>query len=171
MATNSTSIGPPGQRLLAHLEAAWNLARWLTLDDHDAHDVVQEAFLRALRFEGGPIADARAWLLTIVRNTCYTWLAKNKRDLGLSWDDDAPDLAAADSDPGGALIQCEDREQLRAALGHLPPIFREAIVLRELEGLSYKQISDVAGISIGTVMSRLSRGRRELKRALAKEFM
>ena len=155
--------------VLPHLDAAFNLARWLTRNPDDAADVVQESMLRALRgFSGYAGQDARAWLLTVVRNTCYTWLGKNRRG--------APDplpqasgdlLEAPPGDPAGMLVRAADVARLRQAIEALPVDFREAFVLRELEGLSYKEIAAVAGLPIGTVMSRLSRARQLLQKALA----
>jgi len=147
---------------LPHLPAAYNLARWLTRDDHDAEDVVQEAYLRAFRASGGfRGGDGRAWFLAIVRNTCLTWLRHNRPPKPTVRFDEArhgrPD-EAPEPHVGG--------EELRAALEELPQEFREAVVLRELEGLSYKEVAAVTGVPIGTVMSRLSRGRGLLRQAM-----
>jgi len=154
----------------AHLDAAYAFARWLTRDERNAEDVVQEACLRAFKsldgFHGG---NGRAWLLAIVRNTYYTWLKKRRVEaLSVSFDEDTMDggeLAALEA-PGSAvdaLLQQQDARRLvNAALEQLPEEFREVIVLRELEDLSYKEIAAIAGIPLGTVMSRLARGRKLL---------
>jgi RNA polymerase sigma-70 factor (ECF subfamily) len=150
---------------LPHLGAAYNLARWLVRNDEDAEDVVQEAYLRAFRFFSGYRGgDSRTWLLTIVRRTCYTWLQKNRaRELTDSIDD-APDEVAIDfSDPELLLLQSADTQMVREALSALPLEFREIVVMRELEQMSYKEIALVADLPIGTVMSRLARGRKRLK--------
>jgi RNA polymerase sigma-70 factor, ECF subfamily len=154
------------QLVLPHLDAAYNLARWLTGNDHDAEDIVQEAHLRAFRFVGGcRNSDARPWLLTIVRNTAFTWLKKNRPRSVVSIEDDE---FAQIEDPNAtaASFQRADRETLHAALASLPVAFREVLVLRELEGLSYKEIAEVADVPVGTVMSRLARARRQLQSAL-----
>jgi RNA polymerase sigma-70 factor (ECF subfamily) len=155
--------------ILPHLDAAYNLARWLTRNDHDAEDVVQEACLRAHQFFGGfHGADGRAWLLTVVRNTCYTWLDRNRpRTLATTFDEDKHSTADPGLSPPRLAEQGEYRELLRQALERLPPEYREVIVLRELEGLSYKDIAGIAGIPLGTVMSRLARARERLQQALA----
>jgi RNA polymerase sigma factor (sigma-70 family) len=159
------------QQALRHLDEAYSLARWLTRDRHDAEDVVQEACLRALRgFENFRGEDGRAWLLTIVRNTCYTWL-KRRRHTVSTVEVDA-DIAAVESDvpdPFAELTRNIDSQQLRAAIEELPIEFREAIVLKDLQGMSYRQISEIAAVPIGTVMSRLSRGRRRLATKLCAE--
>lgn len=155
--------------VLPLLPSAHNLARWLTRNEHDAEDVVQEAFLRAYRFfpsfRGG---DPRAWLLTIVRNACWTWLRVNRtREVATALEDaDEPaDIAASVEED---LVRSADGARLRRALDELPGEFREVIVLRELEELSYREIAEVAGIPVGTVMSRLARARRRLQSALAR---
>jgi RNA polymerase sigma-70 factor (ECF subfamily) len=160
--------------VLPHLDAAYTLARYLTRNDHDAQDVVQDASLRALRyfdgFRGGGSAEARAWLLTIVRNTAYTWRRRHRIDtLVTEFDEAQHSEQAADDHPEAALLAQDQRAALRRAIEELAPEFREVIVLRELEGLSYKEISDVAGVPVGTVMSRLSRARRRLEEALCAE--
>ena len=150
-----------------HLRTAYNLARWLTRRDADAQDVVQEALLRAFKsFAGYRGGDARAWLLAIVRNTCYNWLRKNRSHEALEQE---PDLALLkDTAPGPEMqAQAGARQALvRHALGQLPLEFREVLVLRELEGLSYKEIGEVAGLPIGTVMSRLARARDRMQAIL-----
>lgn len=157
---------------LPHLDAGLNLARWLTHDDHDAQDVVQEAFVRALQYIGGFRGDnARAWLLQIVRNTCFSWLKENRPAELVAFDDAdgawhgiaAP---AADEPPAMAMRNA-DRLQINQAIAALPVVYREVLVLRELEDLPYKDIAHVAGIPVGTVMSRLARARGLMRQALA----
>ena len=157
------------QAVLPHLNAAYNLARWLTRNDQDAEDVTQEACLRAFKywrsFSG---QDCRSWLLAIVRNTFYSWLRQRSDQPVLTDDGDMDDSADTVPDPETALIQNVDRNLLKAALEDLAVEFREAIVLREMEGLSYKEIADIAGVPIGTVMSRLARARKRLQIYLSK---
>jgi RNA polymerase sigma-70 factor (ECF subfamily) len=154
---------------LPHLDAAYNLARWLTGNDHDAEDVVQEAYLRAQKFFAGCRGgDVRAWLLKVVRNTCYTWLHKNRPSQPVVPLDDERHAEASDAlNPEQLLQQRIDHEAVRRAIEALPDEFREVIVLRELEGLSYQQIAEVAEVPLGTVMSRLSRARGRLQQFLA----
>jgi RNA polymerase sigma-70 factor, ECF subfamily len=154
--------------VLPHLTAAYNLARWLTRDESDAEDVVQEAYLRAYKhfgsFHGG---DGRPLVLTIVRNTCYTWMQNNRsRQLTIHLDDELHEIEGNDLNPEALLLQSAATQMVRRALEELPVEFREVMVLRELEGLSYKQIADVADIPIGTVMSRLARARKRLQQIL-----
>jgi RNA polymerase sigma factor (sigma-70 family) len=158
--------------VLPHLDAAYNLARWLTRNDHDAEDVVQEAYLRAFEFFGGFYGtDGRGWLLTIVRNTCYTWLRKNRAgELSTPFDEEIHHEEVASPNPEEMLLENADRQHLQDALEELPIEFREALVLRELEGLSYKEIADVSGVPVGTVMSRLARARDRLKDSLARRL-
>jgi RNA polymerase sigma-70 factor (ECF subfamily) len=155
--------------LLPHLDAAYNLARWLTRNDHDAEDVVQEAFLRAHQFfDGFHGGDGRAWLLAIVRNTCYTWLERNRpRQPVTPFDEEKHSAADPSASPPSLAVQSEDRQRLREALEGLPPESREVLVLREFEGFSYKDIARIAGIPLGTVMSRLARARERLQQTLA----
>lgn len=158
------------QIVLPHLDAAYNLARWLTRSDADAEDVVQEACLRALNSFGGfqHGRDARPWLLKIVRNTCYTWLRQNRaHEFMASTDDMLQEPPASDESPEALLLQNADSQALRRALDDVQLEYREALVLRELEGLSYKEIAELLGVPIGTVMSRLSRGRKDLYRLLS----
>jgi len=153
--------------LLRHLDAAYNLARWLCRNDHDAQDVVQESFLRAVRFADACRSDsARAWLLQIVRNTCHTWLARNGATSSSS---EALEGAAAPESalPDLAVQRRQDAGAVRGAIEQLPEDLREVIVLREIEGLSYKEIAQIAEMPIGTVMSRLFRARERLKELLA----
>jgi RNA polymerase sigma factor (sigma-70 family) len=158
------------QAILPHLDAAYNLARWLTRRDSDAEDVAQEAFLRAFQFFGSfHGSDGRTWLLTIVRNTCYTWMQKNRASQATTtFDEEMPGVAVAAHDPEVVLLRTEDVQLIQDAVYELPAEFREMIVLRELEGLSYREIADIVGIPLGTVMSRLARGRERLQHILAK---
>ena len=163
------AASPFEQAVLPHLNAAYNLARWLTRSDHDAEDVVQDAYLRALRFFGGFRGDdARGWLLAIVRNTCYDFLRRHRpQEVTEVFDEEIHSAVAQSETPETALLRRADQERVRQALETLPLTWREVIILRELEGLSYKQIADVAGIKIGTVMSRLARARARLQDLLA----
>jgi len=156
--------------LLPHLNAAYNLARWLTRNPDDAQDVVQEAYLRAFRFFGGfHGSDGRSWFLAIVRNTCYTWLRQNKSLVLVSAFDDNLYLNESEApDPETSQVLKSESEMVMAAVDQLPLEFREVIVLRELEELSYKEISLLLNIPIGTVMSRLARARKRLQRSLCK---
>jgi RNA polymerase sigma factor (sigma-70 family) len=156
--------------IMPHLDAAYNLARWLTRNDHDAEDIAQEAYLRAFRFFGGfRGGDSRAWLLRIVRNTCYTWFRQNRaQELSTEFDEESHTPEAQAPDAEALLLRGADAQLLRRALEDLPVEFREALVLRELEGLSYKEIAAVTEVSMGTVMSRLSRARDRLKVALTR---
>jgi len=159
---------------LPHLDAAYNLARWLTRSDADASDVLQEACLRALTyFDGYRGENGKAWLLTIVRNTCYRWMERNRPAVVVSLSpeiegevEDAANLrGTAPPDPEAMLLWQRDARLLNEMMGELPHLFREVLVLRELEDLSYREISDVLGVPIGTVMSRLARARGLLKEA------
>ncbi len=155
------------QLVLPHVDAAFNLARWLLRRRADAEDVAQEALLRSYRFfRGFHGGDARAWLLQIVRNSCYTWLEKNRpMELSMEFDEELHLQTCAT--PETLAIAGDDRKRLTLALETLPPRFREILVLRELEGCSYKEIAAITAIPIGTVMSSLSRARRQLYSALA----
>jgi RNA polymerase sigma-70 factor (ECF subfamily) len=155
--------------MLPHLDAAYNLARWLAGNPQDAEDVAQEACLRALTFfDGFHGEDGRAWLLAIVRNTCYDWLRKNRRNLHLQGSPEDLDAAADPApDPEAVQLRSADRDMVRQGLEALPAEYREVMVLRELEGMSYKQIAQVTDAPIGTVMSRLARGRKRLEAALS----
>ena len=155
--------------MLPHLDAAQNLAKWLLRNEQDAQDVVQEAYLRALKSFGGfHGSNGRAWLLTIVRNTSYTLMKKNRAvDLTTPFDEERHATDYESVNPAALLEQTEDAELVREAMDHLPAEFREILVLRHLEGLSYKEIADIAQIPPGTVMSRLARARGKLKECLA----
>lgn len=154
--------------ILPHLNAAYNLARWLTGNEEDARDMVQEASLRAFKFFGGfRGGDARAWLLKIVRNTVYSWLQRrSKIERTVESDEEMEKFEDVSVNPAQLLARNATIEVVRAAIAQLPPEFREAIVLREMEGLAYKEIAEITGVRIGTVMSRLARGRRDLLRIL-----
>jgi RNA polymerase sigma factor (sigma-70 family) len=163
--------------MLPHLDAAYNLARWMTGNDQDAQDVVQEAYLRAFKaFSGYADTNSAGWILKVVRNTCLTWLKQNR---GLrattSFDEEVHTLDAAvrpgcadpmESSPDALAGLASDGDRIQQALEELPLEFREVVVLRELAGFSYKEIAEMLGIPPGTVMSRLSRGRRQLREIL-----
>lgn len=157
--------------VLPHLDAAYTLARYLMHNDHDAQDVVQDAYLRALKyfdgFRGAEAGDDRAWLLTIVRNAAFTWRRRHRREASeAEFDEQLHSEGVEDIHPDVGALDADARETLHQALDKLPPEFREVIVLRELQGLSYKEIGGVTGVPLGTVMSRLARARRRLQRAL-----
>ena len=156
--------------VLPQLDAAYNLARWLTHNDQDAEDMVQEAYLRALKsFDGFLGTDGRPWLLTIVRNTCYTWLKRNKPNkLDTVFEEDIHSVQDDGFNPETLLQKSSDSRLLRQALEELPLEFREVLILRELEGLSYREIAEVAGLPLGTVMSRLARARKQLQQRPAR---
>jgi len=156
------------QTVLPYMDAAYNLARWLTRNEQDAQDMVQEAYLRAFKFfDAFRGIDGRAWLLTIVRNTCYTWFQQNRpRELTASLDDAANNIESDAPSPEAELITSADRNLITKALEELPLEFREVLALREMEGMSYKEIADITGIPVGTVMSRLARARKRLKQSL-----
>ena len=165
------SIGSsPGLQLfeeliLPHLNAAYNLARWLTRNDDDARDIVQEAYLRAFRFfanyRGG---DGKSWLLEIVRNTCYSFQQREKRSVkNVVFDEAVHAPSASPLDAEEALVTAGKHAIMRKCIEDLPETFREILIMRELEEMSYRQIADVAGLATGTVMSRLSRARKRLE--------
>ena len=156
------------QVVLPHLDAAYNLARWLVRNTHDAEDIVQEAYLRAFKFFGGyQGGDARAWVLKIVRNTSYSFFEKNRpADLAEEFDETIHSAGTEQPGAEAALLQLADSRMLRDALDELPVNFREVLVLRELEGMSYKEIAEVTGAPIGTVMSGLARARGQLRERL-----
>jgi RNA polymerase sigma-70 factor, ECF subfamily len=154
--------------ILPHLDAAYNLAKWLLRNEDDARDVVQEAYLRAFKSFGGfHGSNGRPWLLTIVRNTAYNLIKKNQTThLTTAFDDEENFVDRESASPATLLEQDETNELVRQALDRLPDEFREILVLRHLEGLSYKEIADVAQLAPGTVMSRLARARAKLKEYL-----
>ena len=159
---------------MPHLDAAYNLARWLVRSEHAADDVVQESYLRALRYFGSFHGeDAKPWLLGIVRNTCYTWLRDNSGAAQTLEYDDEHEMEAAQAgitpgpdNPERLLSIKQDSALLNAAIAGLPPVYREVLILRELEEMSYAEIARIAAIPHGTVMSRLSRARTLLRTAL-----
>ncbi len=158
--------------VLPHLDAAYALARWLTKNDADAADVVQEAVLRAFRyFDSYREGDAKSWLLKIVRRSCYTWLERNRPAATVSLADEAEledmaeSVAAAAGDAEARLASRSELRRLDRVIEELPAPLREAIVLRELQEMGYREIAEVTGVPIGTVMSRLSRARAALRRA------
>jgi RNA polymerase sigma-70 factor (ECF subfamily) len=155
--------------MLPHLDASHNLAKWLLRNEQDAQDVVQEAYLRAFKSFGGfHGSNGRAWLLTIVRNTAYTLLKKNQAvDLTTTFDEELHASGQESISPETILEHSEDAALIREAMDELPAEFREILTLRHQEGLSYKEIAEIAQIPPGTVMSRLARARAKLKEYLA----
>ena len=160
------------QTVLPHLDAAYNLARWLAGNDHDAQDVAQEASLRAFKFFGGFRGEnARSWLLTIIRNTFYDWLKKNRKpEIVDEFDAKALEVEDISVSVEAANLRFSDADAVRRAIAEMPVEFREIIVLREMEDFSYKEIAEMSGLPIGTVMSRLARARKLLQKRLAAEF-
>lgn len=164
------------QQALVHMDAAYNLAHWLLRAPADAEDAVQDAYVRAYRaFDQCQGQEVKPWLLTVVRNVCYRRLQERRRagnvislDEALSSLPGAADLHARERSPEQLAIQASDGSLLHEAIAALPPVFREVIVLREIEELSYREIADVIGAPVGTVMSRLSRARGELRTRLTK---
>jgi len=158
-------VGGLTELLLSHLDSAYNLARWLMRNDEDADDVVQEAYLRAFQYSAGfRGGDARAWLLTIVRNTSYRWLRNTRaHDRVVQFDEEVHTSGTRISTPEELLLQNADGRLVEKALSELPVRFREILVLRELEGFSYKEIADIMGVPMGTVMSMLSRARSRFR--------
>jgi RNA polymerase sigma-70 factor (ECF subfamily) len=157
--------------VLPHLDAAYNLARWLTQNDEDAEDLVQEACVRAFRFlDRYHDGNSRAWLLTIVRHLGYTWLRQQRRhEPTLSLDDEGRDLPSSASQPEAMTLRKLEVESLRQVLGELPADFRQVIVMHDVEGLSYKEIAAISCVPIGTVMSRLARARKRVQHRLVEE--
>ncbi len=161
---NQNDVTAFNEAVLPHLDTAYNLARWLTRNDQDAQDVVQEASLRALKYwKGFSGRDCRPWLLAIVRNTYYSWLRERSVQPELTADGEMDEVDESGLNPEKVLLRNANKELLQAALEDLPVEFREAIVLREMEGLSYKEIADIAAVPIGTIMSRLARARKRLQ--------
>jgi RNA polymerase sigma-70 factor (ECF subfamily) len=170
--TGTPAIGASYEEvILPHLDAAYRLARWRMRNEHDAEDVVQEASLRAFRyfrtFTGG---DGRAWFLRIVRNTCSGWHGHRSESLTDPFDEEQHRSARPGLDPETLLLQIDDATLVARAMRNLPDSLHQLLVLRELEGLSYRELADVMGIPIGTVMSRLSRAREALRGALDSEL-
>lgn len=153
--------------VLRHMDSAFNLARWFTRNPDDAKDLAQEAFLRAFKafdhFEG---EDGRVWLLTIVRNLYYTSVSRRPQEQA-SFDEEIHSSPEFSSSPEVLLLRNADAQAVRQAMEELPPEFREPLVLRELEGLSYKEIAAITNLPLGTVMSRLARAREHLRQALS----
>jgi RNA polymerase sigma-70 factor (ECF subfamily) len=164
-------VGSFTDEVLPHLDSAYNLARWLARDAADAEDIVQEACLRAFRyFNGFHGGDARAWLLTIVRHTSYRWLRKNRVQQPATEFDEAIHTGPAATDPETLMLQKADSQLVEQAIRALPARFREVLVLRELEGLTYKEIAAVVGVPVGTVMSSLSRARDRFRHLVTEEI-
>lgn len=150
--------------VLPHLDAAYALARWLTRNEHDAEDVVQEAYLRAYRyFTGFRGENHRAWLLAIVRNTCLSWLERNRSQTPAEAAEALRATGGGTVDPETALAAASEGALAMRLIAELPPEFREVIVLRELEDLSYREVAEIIGVPEGTVMSRLARARARLR--------
>ena len=170
--TESPRLSEFERQVLPHLDAAYNLARFLMHNDQNAEDVVQEASLRAFRFfESFRGENSRAWFLSIVRNTAFTALKRNRiNEETVVFDEELHGEQVPPLDAGLALDRAQDRQTVRTAIEQLPAEFREAITLRELEGMSYKEIADIAGVPIGTIMSRLARARRQLQLLLTKTY-
>jgi RNA polymerase sigma-70 factor, ECF subfamily len=170
--TESPRLTEFERQVLPHLDAAYNLARFLMRNDQNAEDVVQEAALRAFRFfDSFRGENSRAWFLSIVRNTAFTVLKRNRMDEEtVVFDEELHGGQVPALDGGIELDRAQDRQTVCAAIEQLPAEFREAITLRELEGMSYKEIADVAGVPIGTIMSRLARARRQLQLLLTKTY-
>jgi RNA polymerase sigma-70 factor (ECF subfamily) len=166
------SISGFEQVILPHLKAGYNLARYLCGNDDDASDIVQDASLRALRFYDGFRGDnSKAWFLTIIRNTFYSNIRQKKtRGAEYVFDEELHDVEGEGENPETLFLKIENIKIVRDMLEKLPVEFREAIILKELEGFSYKEIAEIAGIPIGTVMSRLARGRKLLQKRLIKKF-
>ena len=170
--TESPRLTEFERQVLPHLNTSYNLARFLMRNDQDAEDVVQEASLRAFRFfESFRGENSRAWFLRIVRNTAFTALKRNRIDEeNVLFDEELHGSQTPPLDAGIALDRAQDHQTVRGAIEQLPAEFREAITLRELEGMSYKEIADVAGVPIGTIMSRLARARQQLQLLLTKKY-
>jgi len=163
--TSETRLRLFEEVILPHLNAAYNLARWLTRNEYDAQDAVQEAYLRAFRFfDGYRGGDGKSWLLEIVRNTCFTFHRREKRNVtSVVFDEAAHTPAVGLPNAEEALVEAGKRTIMQKCIEGLPETFREVLVMRELEEMSYREIADVAGVPAGTVMSRLSRARKRLE--------
>jgi RNA polymerase sigma-70 factor (ECF subfamily) len=156
--------------ILPHLNAAYNLARWLTRNEQDAQDVVQESYLRAFRFfDGYRGGDGKSWLLAVVRNTCFTWRRQERRSTNEPFDEMTHSSNLQAQNQEETLVQSSKMSVLRNCIEMLPTGFREVLVMRELEEMSYREISDVACLPVGTVMSRLSRARKRLAECAGEE--
>jgi RNA polymerase sigma-70 factor (ECF subfamily) len=168
-ADSNDKYGRFQREIVPHLDAAYNFARFLSRNPDAAQDIVQESFLRAYRgFDGYQGGDARAWIFSIVRNCYHNWLLEGRRKARLEVDvhprDDAADfsiddIASEDDTPEAALLRSSEAGRVRSVLNLLPRALREVLVLRELEGLSYREIAQTSALPIGTVMSRLARAR------------
>jgi RNA polymerase sigma-70 factor (ECF subfamily) len=160
------------QMILPHLDAAYNLARWLAGNDHDAQDVAQDASLRAFKYFGTFRGDnPRAWLLSIVRNTFHTWLRKNRPpEKTVEMTENILEIEDSSVSVVAVNPLFADANAVRRAIAELPLDFREIVILREMEGLSYKEIAELAEVPIGTVMSRLARARKLLQKSLTAAF-
>ena len=178
MTDPSRDGAPPARRfdtlVMPHLDAAYNLARWLVRNDSDAEDVVQEASLKAFRFlDQCRAEEAKGWFLAIVRNAAYSFL-RNKRPqelvLSVGPEGDLAELAADPATPESLVLDGEATRRLDAAIGGLPVPFREVVILREQEELSYREIAALTGVPVGTVMSRLARGRALLAKTLGRSL-
>ena len=170
--TESAELASFEETMLPHIDAAHNLARWLLRNEQDAQDVVQEAYLRAFKSFGGfHGSNGRAWLLTIVRNTSYTLLKKNRAvDLTTTFDEEIHATGHDSASPAAILEHAEDAELIRNAMDQLPTEFREIVILRHQQDLSYKEIGEILRIPPGTVMSRLARARGKLKEYFAAQI-
>jgi RNA polymerase sigma-70 factor (ECF subfamily) len=170
--TQPAASGDFERQIMPHLDAAFSLARFLMRNEDDARDVVQEAALRSFRFYGTFRGEnSRAWFLSIVRNVCFTALKRHRADeTNVEFDEELHGAGGPAVDPGKEIDRELDRQTVRAAIEQLPPEFREVIILRELEECSYKEIADIAGVPIGTVMSRLARARQQLHQILCESY-
>ena len=166
--TEQNSFNTFEQAVLPHVDAAYNLARWMTRNEQDAQDVVQESYFRAFRFFAGfRGGNGRAWLLQIVRTTGYTWLRANRLlQQAAEFDENVFPRDSRTLNPEETVLQNDSSAMLRKALEMLPPNFREVLILRELEEMSYREIAEITGMPAGTVMSSLSRARGHLRQAL-----
>ncbi|HKA43009.1 MAG TPA: sigma-70 family RNA polymerase sigma factor [Burkholderiales bacterium] len=168
---DAAKLGRFERTVLAHLDAAYNLARWLTRDDAGAEDAVQEACLRAFRFfEGQQGSSPKAWFMAVVRNACLDWIREHRRRAVEEEYDDALHGAGTGDPPDASAIRASDARWLHECMATLPQEYREVLVLRELEELSYKEISAIVDVPLGTVMSRLARGRDLLQQRLLRSL-
>lgn len=167
--TDATRLARFEEMVLPHLNAAYNLARWMVRNEHDAQDVVQEAYLRAYRFfDGFHGGDGRAWLLAIVRNTCRTWLRRaGGRETAAEFDEAEHSKFCPTVGPEARMIQQSNADAVRQCIEELPAEYKEALVMRELEEMSYKEIAEATSAPVGTVMSRLARARARLQNCLS----